>query len=317
MLLNSKPDNILIYHWQAWRGFLISHLVADYCQVNGAFSHDFAHLKPYLTPNIEAVLLQINLSNADGFPDHRQQIINELEARNILVLNQEVTDIRKANLHNMLTNIGLASAKASATGRDDELLFVKSNLNWGGEVETRLPDKLQTQFMGDHPKHIEKWDGYYTIKRGEISAALWQDQSVVIERYIGNKEHSFYRVYCFGDSLIVVKAHSDALIKKLGQDARDRNVKLHRTSLLKSEPIETLDSPLPRELLHTISTFLQHYPLAYFCLDILHDDQQFTIADLNLTPWAGLDPQTESAVQHLVQGGLSYLKRRRAGMPTT
>ena len=31
--MNGKLTNVLVYHWRAWHGFLISHLVAGYCQL--------------------------------------------------------------------------------------------------------------------------------------------------------------------------------------------------------------------------------------------------------------------------------------------
>ena len=48
--------------------------------------------------------------------------------------------------------------------------------------------------------------------------------------------------------------------------------------------------------------------LDYFCLDIVHDTNEFFIIDLNLTPWSGVQEQSKDATEFLCQGANSYLK---------
>ena len=336
----AKLDCILVYHWQAWDGFLISHLVADYCHLPASHEDGLAQLERHLTPNICAVLPQINLTDSGVFPAQRAALFAHLKARGVAVLNTEVNNISKRQLHRMLAQAGLPCARATESGPAQQRLFVKTDLNWGGASERRLSPALQGQLLSAHARvpvrdelhagdaagTIRGWDGYYTMLRKEVPPALWHDPALVIEQYIENPEHSFYRVYGFGDSLVVVKAHSNALIKKLAGDARDSNVLLQRDALLQdgratqscgrlpdSRTLPDSDvlpdgSGLPPGLRRVLRGFVQHCPLAYFCLDIVHDEREFYIIDLNLTPWAGKQPQTSEAVEFLCRGAVAYLK---------
>lgn len=301
----SKLDNILIYHWQAWQGFLISHLTADYCQVEANYDDGIGDIDRYLTPNIRAVLLQINLSNSISFPARRRQLIQALKERGILILNTEVEDISKRHLHLLLAKAGLPSAKACENGPAEQVLFVKTNLNWGGVVERRLPVELQEGHVGQQPALIQSWDSYYTVRRRDVRPELWADTSIVIENYIENPDNSFYRAYGFGEALVIVKAHSAALVKKISGHPDDHNMLLSKRQLFGQATTGLAD-----ELQKTLKTFISHYPLAYFCLDIVHDTKNYYIIDLNLTPYAGENQQTINVVEFLCQGAQSYIKQK-------
>jgi len=300
----NKLDNILIYQWHAWNGFLISHLTADYCQMQAGYEDDISHVARYLTPNIRAVLLQVNLSTSACFPARRPQLIQALKARKLVVLNTEVDDISKRALHQLLEKAGLPSAKASENGPAEQFLFIKSNLNWGGGAEQRLPVEIREKLGVQPPALIQSWDSYYTIKRRDIRPELWSDPTIVIENYIANAENSFYRIYGFGDAIVIVKAHSDALIKKISGHPDDKNLMFSKRQLAERK------TGLADGLQATIQTFITHYPLAYFCLDIVHDTKNYYIIDLNLTPYAGVNQQSSAAVDFLCQGAHGYIKRK-------
>jgi hypothetical protein len=307
----SKPDNIFVFHWQAWDNFLISHLVADYCHAQIDYDDDIHTLERFLTPNIRAVLFQINLSHSQWFPVQRQQIIAALKARGIVVLNTEIEDISKRHLHTLLEQAGLRSAKASQSGPADQVLFIKSNLNWGGGTERgrlqALPAALQQRLLPQPAGVIQAWDQYYTAQRGDIDSQLWQEPALVIENHITNHENSFFRVIGFGDALVVVKAYTPALIKKISGHPLDRNIFLTRQQILSQK------TTLPPDLQTQLQGFIRHYPLAYFCLDIVHDGHQHTIIDLNLTPWGGTSQQASAAADFLCDGAYQFLKQQRSG----
>lgn len=294
----NKVDTILVYHWRAWRGFLISHLIADYCHVEANYDDDFSCLDKVLTPNIKAVLPQINLTDYSLFPKQRNQIIERLKARDIKVLNTQIVDISKHNLHRLLQNAGLRCAKASQSGDPDEDLFIKTNLNWGGELERRLPAELVPKFYDEQNSLVQHWNEYYLRRRHEIPTEHWQNANIVIEKYIYNNENSFFRVYCFGESVVIVKAYNNALIKKIGNHDRDSNICCYRNEL--SSGI----AGLPDDLVQTIHGFITAYPLDYFCLDIVHDMQQHYIIDLNLTPYSGEHEQSSQATEFMREGAL-------------
>ncbi len=299
----AKLANVLVYEWQAWSGFLISHLIADYCRKEAGFEDDIDDLKDALSPNIKAVLPQICLSRSIHFPGKRAELIKDLRARGLLVLNQAVTDITKRNLHALVYAAGISEARACEEGDPSEFLFIKSNLNWGGEAEQRLPENLQGKFEGFAKRSIDKHDQYYIAQRKDLDPETWHDDSIVIERYIQNDENSFYRVYAFGDAVVIVKGYTIDLIKKLCGDKRDVNCFHTREEIAQGR------TALPARLNNTLKKFLQQVPLDYFCLDIVHDRENYFVIDLNLTPWSGEQEQTREAAEFLCQGAHRYIKR--------
>ena len=302
----AKLADVLVYEWQAWKGFLISHLIADYCQVTADYQHRPEDMAAFLSPNVKAVLWQINLSQQQAFPNRRTAIIDYLKTRNLLVLNETVDDITKSNLQRCLVDAGLPSVRANPDMPGDTLLMVKSNLNWGGEVETRLPKTVYDRLYSEQHQSITRFDQYYVLPRKDLPDKVWKDSSVVVETYIFNNEESFYRVYGFGESLVVVKAHSKQQIKKINGDPRDYNVLTTQAQLSRE------GGRLPPRLKQVLHRFCHRIPIDYFCLDVMHDGNEFYIVDLNTTPYSGVDEQTGSAVEHLREGGKQLLKQRCA-----
>ena len=302
-----KLSNILVYHWQGWKGFLISHIVTDYCQYEAGYEDDIGTLNNALTPNIKAVLLQINLSKSKYFPKHRAELIQAMRDRGLIVLNKAIDDITKSYLHQILENAGIPNLKAGVNGKADEYLFVKTNLNWGGEVEQRLFTELKQQFVDSVvARPIERHDQYYIVRREDLMAEIWQDKSIVIERYVSNAENSFYRIYTFGDAVVVVKAYSYELIKKISGNSNDQNYCYDREDIVSGK------TALPEKLQQTIRQFLVNVELDYFCLDIVHDMENFFVIDLNLTPYSGVQSQTSDVVNFLRQGAHQYVKRLKS-----
>lgn len=297
-----KLANILVYEWGAWEGFLISHLVADYCRISAAYEDAEQIVERYLSPNIKAVLLQINLSRQAGFPRQRQGIVDGLKSHQIKVLNEHVTDITKSALHELLAKADINSVRADITIDADAPLFVKSNLNWGGEVEQRLPADIRHRLFGEQQRSITAFDQYYVTTRAKLDPAAWQDDSIVIEKYIANNEDSFYRVYGFGDALVVVKAHNNSLIKKISGDQRDYNQFIHKHDL------QNMSADLPGNLQTLLLAFLNNVDIDYFCLDIVHDTENFYIVDMNTTPYSGTREQVTKACNFLCQGAKELLQ---------
>ena len=299
-----KLSNVLVYEWQAWKGFLISHLIADYCRIEAAFDDELDDLENALSPNIKAVLLQINLSRSKYFPAKRAKLIKGLQDRGLLVLNHAVGDITKKNLHTLLGTVGISAAKATVEGNPEEFLFIKSNLNWGGVAEQRLPESIREKFDEPTGMSIKKHDQYYLAQRQDLTPEHWQDESIVIEKYIVNRENSFYRIYAFGDALVIVKAHTIDLIKKISGDKNDINYFYNKEEIIQNK------TSLPLNLNKILRQFVLNIPLDYFCLDVVHNINDYFIIDLNLTPWSGVQDQSQEATEFLCQGAHCYLKRK-------
>ncbi len=279
-----KLKNILVYGWTSWQGYLISHLVELHCEAR--WDDEWTVLNAACGPDVNAVLFHHCLSHSALFPHRRAEFEQRLAQKGTRVLNAGLADMRKRTLHAMLERAGLRCARALRHGPDDQRLFVKTNLNYGGKAERRLPAELQPVFSLQPDCPIRSWDDYQLKRRDEIDPAWWDNPHLVIENYI-SYDDTLYRVYGCGDALICILAHSKDLIKKENEHPDDRWAYVDRRQL----NVECCNiGDFPKDLWQQIAGFISHYPFDYFCLDVVHDGEHHTIIDLNLTPHFGMEP---------------------------
>jgi len=179
---------------------------------------------------------------------------------------------------------------ATNHGDASELLIVKTNRNCGGKREARLTPEIrcllgvQSEPFWDRADH-----GYLVMPRCQIPATVWSDPGLVVERYIENEEHLFYRVYFLGRRFAISEASEQALVKTIGRAERLRLLlftrDLHNT---------TADS-IPRDLQPAVQECLQFVAAAsieFGCLDMLRDAAgNFYVVDINSTPHWGRESE--------------------------
>ena len=277
-----------VLEWQAWEGFLLRHVLGDDAvRIETDPFSEFPSVEfDRLCDSFTTVCFQINLSLRSRLPLGIRELTNRFVKRGVHVVNGIVQDIRKSSLHAHLETVGLPSLKAVPSGADDEILFVKTDLNYGGELERWLPAENIATCGFEHL--ISREVGAYryrTVERRMLQKDVWSDPAIVVERYVTNTEDSFYRVYFSGKQVIIVKAFAPRIIKKLSGDPRDTN---YVTDLehLKAETDGHLE--LNANLKRTVATFVEKTPVEFGSIDIVHDGQDNNyIIDLNLTPYAG------------------------------
>ena len=146
--------------------------------------------------------------------------------RGLHVVNGLVQDIRKSTLHAHLEAIGLPSLKAAPSGSSDEILFVKTDLNYGGELERWLsPESIAAGHLGHliSPDIRGAYD-YKIVERGMLREDLWTDPAIVVETVRHQRrELVLSHVYFSGKQIIIVKVFAPGIIKKLSDDPRDTN----------------------------------------------------------------------------------------------
>jgi hypothetical protein len=231
------------------------------------------------------VCFQINLSVRSGLPLRIRDLTSRFAERGIYVVNGLVQDIRKSTLQAHLEAIGLASAKAEPSGSSEEILFVKTDLNYGGDLERWLPP--ESIAAGGLERLVAPEFGAYhykTVKRENLPDDIWADPAMVVEKYVTNSENSFYRAYFSGKQVIIVQAFSHGIIKKLSCDPRDTNFVTDLEHLKAGSDELEISATLKRD----VATFVENTPVEFGCIDIVHDghDHHYII-DLNLTPYAG------------------------------
>jgi hypothetical protein len=283
----ASGDKVAVLEWQAWGGFLLTHVLGERAaQIETDPFREFPSAQfERLCDSFKTICFQINLSVRGRLPLRIRDLTDRFVERGVYVVNGLVQDIRKSTLHAHLEAVGLPSLKASKSGNADEILFLKTDLNYGGELERWLPreslaaaglERLVSADIGAYR--------YKTVERGMIEETVWADAAVVIEKYVANGENSFYRVYFSGQRVIIVKAFAPGVIKKLSNDPRDTNF----VTDLEHLKAGTDELPLSAALKRDVATFVENTPVEFGCVDIVHDghDKHYVV-DLNLTPYAG------------------------------
>jgi hypothetical protein len=283
----ASGDKVAVLEWQAWGGFLLTHVLGEHAaRIETDPFREFPSAQfERLCDSFKTVCFQINLSVRGRLPLRIRDLTNRFVERGIHVVNGLVQDIRKSTLHAHLEAVGLPSLKAARSGPADEILFLKTDLNYGGELERWLPQEslaaagLERLVSADIGAYR-----YRAVERGMIEESAWADAAVVIEKYVTNKENSFYRVYFSGQRVIIVKAFAPGIIKKLSNDPRDTNF----VTDLEHLKAGTDELPLGAALKRDVATFVEKTPVEFGCVDIVHDGHgKHYVVDLNLTPYAG------------------------------
>jgi hypothetical protein len=304
---------VAVLEWRAWDGFLLAHVLGDDAVriETDPFSEFPSEEFDRVCDSCTTVCFQINLSVRHRLPLGIRDLTTRFVDRGVYVVNGLVQDISKSTLHAHLEAIGLASPKALPSGPADEVLFVKTNLNYGGELERWLPAE---NISAGGLQHLVSNDigayRYKTIERGMIEEGLWTDPSIVIEKYVTNSDNSFYRVYFSGKQVIIVNAFAPGVIKKLSGDPRDTNFVTDLEHLKAGTDQLQISAALKRD----VATFVEKTPVEFGCIDIVHDghDQHYVI-DLNLTPYAGTKEKNDVFLTNFLQLGITDpAKRKRA-----
>lgn len=283
----TSGDKVAVLEWKAWAGFLLTHVLGEHAlRIETDPFREFPSAQfERVCDSCAAVCFQINLSVRGRLPLRIRELTNRFAERGVYVVNGLVQDIRKSTLHAHLEAIGLPSLKAAPTGSRDEILFVKTDLNYGGDLERWLPPE---SIAAVGLEHLISPDvgayRYKTVERGMLQEGVWGDSALVVEKYVANDENSFYRVYFSGQQVIIVKAFAPGIIKKLSNDPRDMNYVTDLEAL--KAGVDEL--PISAALKRDVTTFVENTPVEFGCIDIVHDghDRHYVV-DLNLTPYAG------------------------------
>ena len=212
-----------------------------------------------------------------------------------------------------LSPSGFPRSETTSSGPADEILFVKTNLNYGGDLERWLPPE-HIAAVGLEPLISPDIGGAYyykTVERGMLPEDIWSDPAIVVEKYIANFEDSFYRVYFSGERVVIVKAFAPGIIKKLSGDPRDTNFVTDLEHLKAGTDELSISTTLKLD----VATFVEKTPVEFGCVDIVHDghDRHF-IVDLNLTPYAGKRVPDAFLIDFLRAGITGPARRKLSGV---
>jgi hypothetical protein len=309
-LVVTNNNRVAVIEWQAWDGFLLNHVLGQKAlRIETDPFQEFPSAEfDRVCDSCTIVCFQINLSVRTRLPLAIRELTRRFTERGLYVVNGHVQDVRKSTLHAHLEAIGLASAAATGSGPADEILFVKTALNYGGELERSLPPEnvAAAGFESMISSEIGPYR-YQALTREMVPQDIWDNPALVVEKFVTNAENSFYRVYFSGKQIIIVRAFATGMIKKLSGDARDTNY----VTTLEELKAGADEFDLCTTLKQDVATFVQSTPVEFGCVDIVHDGQgNHYIIDLNLTPYAGTRPH-DAYLTNFLERGITDPSRRK------
>ena len=291
--------HIVIYKWGTRADFLLQSLFPAAQIIEAEPLVDDQRLKSLAQkiasqhPNeVLHWFFQINLSYCERWFDNRAKIIEELKALGFQIYNADVTDTRKRSLQLLNQQLALNTVLLNVNDQRQESLallpvMVKSNYNFGGEFESVFAPEMADALGLENINGclIQGYDGYFKTTLGQLDNELWQDQRLVIESYIENKSHRFYRFYRCNHHAILSEIINTDVIKKMLPGSVRKNWYLQ---------FKHCKNHIHQALIDSASVLMEKMDLGFGAVDIVVDDyNQGYIIDVNPTPGWGSEQQDE------------------------
>jgi hypothetical protein len=179
--------------------------------------------------------------------------------------------------------LGIGCTLATRIGSPDEMLIVKTNLNYGGEIEQRL-SATERELLGiDAPASvITKASDYPVLARRDVPVDWWSDQSLVVEKFITNHEHRWYRVFFLLSHVVISEMTNPSEIKKVGGSKMTR----HWCVTMNADgTVAGVTADGPHEMLRDVDRLRRDAALDFGAIDVVAaDDGGAYIIDVNTTP---------------------------------
>jgi hypothetical protein len=279
-LINLFPDNLVAYDSSAWKDFMLPTLFPRIRRLRASIYDESEKILKLLPSKTRYFLFHLDCTITHSFPLCRRDLIQGLQLQGIQLLNVQVTDISKQAVQRQCVELGLPGADAPREGDSDELLIIKTNLNWGGANEDRFSPR-ERRMLGLPPPTTVMGSStdYKVMKRAKVPARYWNDARFAVEKFIRNEAESWHRLYVCFNRMILTYAKSPGLIKKFSIGMPRADFSLRRTVPCKTN-VYPSDFPLNR-----IIRFIDGIGLDFGAVDIVHDDNGgYFVVDINTTP---------------------------------
>jgi hypothetical protein len=237
----------------------------------------------------------LNLSRSEHWLPNRDATVAKLKASGFRVINDNIIDVRKSTLQQFNRQLGLGDVTASPGDDPDMPVIVKTDYNYGGIGESQLSSE-EARGLALHGMagcSIVAFDEYYRCQLGQVSDAVWQDERLVAERYIGNTRAEFYRFYRCGRRAVLSQVINDKLIKKVIPGLPRKNWYFDFGEQCPESP---------EAMVPNATKMCEALGLEFGTLDIVVDDDECPyIIDVNPTPGWGAERQ--GAMLDFLSGG--------------
>lgn len=273
----------VIYEWQSNSQFLIRDVVPDFILLQANSRDGVEDVIRAIPPDSDRFIFHLNCTVTQHFPRKRGELIRAIQERGLAVLNSRTTDISKRHIQRMCTELRLPTTLARREGDRDELIMVKTNLNFAGKTEWALTTDERAELkVGDGSQMI--WDPYhyFVVPRKDIQAQWWDDDNLICERFVSNNRNLWYRAYLMGNCVFLLEMTNPHDVKKV-DESRIVNtwaVRLGDIDFAQAEELNDVSA-----LLRNLQVFAGGFELDFGTIDIVRDDVAgFFIIDVNTTP---------------------------------
>ena len=291
-------SNLISYEWYTSESFLIHSVDPNRILISAELDDDPKLVIKQLTGQEKYFLFHINCTKTERFPRLRQELLEQLKASGMMLLNDHLTDISKRTVQKCCRDLGLNSTLATREGDPSEAVMVKSNLNFAGKTESGLSD-ADREFLGLGSQSQLIWDPYHYVvkRRDEIEDALWDDENHICETYIENSDDKWYRAYVVMDRIVLCEMTNSLQVKKVGES---KLVKVWSITVTGDQFEEVSGKAFPEQMVRDLVIFQRGFHLDFGTIDIVVSDTGAPyIIDINSTP--AYNNEVDDLADHLRQ----------------
>ncbi len=283
----------VLYHWLSDSGYFIQAIVPGFTPLA-------AHVDDTLQGVLQAVpdgtthfAFHLNCTITERFPEERAALVEALTSRGVRVLNAGASDISKQRVQRLCAELGLNTVTAPREGDPDEMVIVKTDLNFGGDSEWALSAEQRSALgISEGSDIIWMPNHYRVLARKDAEPQWWADQRLVCERYVANRDERWYRVFCFLDRMAVCELSNPNQIKKVNESAV---LRVWMVPLAE----EAAPADAPAGLVESLRRFVRAFPLDFGTVDVVADDAGgHYIIDVNTT----------AAYNYPIEGVVEYMR---------
>jgi hypothetical protein len=293
-------NRYVVYRWLTSDEFLVARIVPDATVIEAAVDDELEAILAKVPADARSFQFHLNCTITDRFPQCRNELISRLSQNGIRVINGNLTDISKRTIQQRCASLGLNTTAAMREGDPDELIILKTDLNFGGDSEWALSDAERSKLgLGEGSTLIYRPDHYQVVPRKDMEPSWWTDPSLVCEKFIDNRDNRWYRAVMLFSRLVLRELINPAQIKKVGQSEI-----VGQWTIDTADPsILTGPEPVPTRIMSDLIQFMSAFKMDFGAIDIMVNDAGDPfIIDVNSTP--ALHIPQPALVDHL-RGALS------------
>jgi len=268
----------VLYHWLSDSGYFIHAVVPECMRLAARVDDTMPAVLHAVPPGTTHFAFHLNCTVTGRFPEERGALVEALTSRGIRVLNGGATDISKQRVQRLCSELGLLTVTATRDGNPDEMVIVKTDLNFGGDSEWALSGEQRAALgITEGSDIIWKPNHYRVIPRREVEAQWWTDRRLVCERFVSNREERWYRAFLFLNRLAVCELLNPNQIKKVNESTVRRvwMVSLDDAAVPPDAPVGLMES---------LARFVRALPLDFGTVDVVADDAgAHYVIDVNTT----------------------------------